>query len=67
MKVYVVVSLARQVNGEYCASKVEKVFSDPKLVEKYNTTIKYTEVIQTATGPMPCVVERAIFPCEVDE
>lgn len=69
MKVFAVVSVARQVDGEYCVVKVEKAFKKASKADEYANSLarRYTESIPTPSGPMACVCERGVFEIDVDE
>lgn len=69
MKAYAVISIARQVDGEYCVIKVEKAFTKSESADAFskNLSKKYAEVIQTPSGPIECVCERGVFEMEVTE
>jgi hypothetical protein len=68
-KVFVVFSIARQVDGEYCVAKAEKAFSQASKADEYSKNLarKYAETIPTPTGPMACICERAVFEIEVED
>lgn len=69
MKVFAVISVARQVEGEYVVVKVEKAFLQASKADDYAKSLAraYTETIQTATGPIQCVCERGVFDVDVEE
>jgi len=69
MKVFAIVSIARQVDGEYCVVKMEKAFTKSESAEAFFKTLskKYAEIIQTPNGSINCVCERAIFDIDVVE
>ena len=69
MKVFVVMSIARQVDGEYCVLKAEKAFKKASKADEYANGLakRYTESIPTPGGPMACVCERGVFELDVDE
>lgn len=69
MKVFAIISLARQVDGEYCVVKVEKAFKSSTKAGDYANTLarQYAETINTPSGPMKCVCERGVFEIDVDE
>jgi hypothetical protein len=69
MKVFAIVSIARQVQGEYCLVKVEKGFKKASKADEYSKGLvkRYAETIQTPSGPIACVCERGVFEIEVDE
>lgn len=66
---FCVLSVARQVDGEMVVIKAEKAFSKASLADEYAKKMarNYTEVIQTATGPMNCVCERGVFEMEIED
>lgn len=69
MKVFAVISIARQVQGEYVVCKVEKAFTSATKAGEYASSLarQYAETIQTPSGPMPCVCERGVFEIDVVE
>jgi hypothetical protein len=69
MKVFAVISIARQVQGEYVVCKVEKGFTSATKAGEYASSLarQYAETIQTPSGPMPCVCERGVFEIDVVE
>jgi hypothetical protein len=69
MKVFAVLSVARQVEGEYVVVKVEKAFLQASRADEYakNIARAYTETINTASGPIRCVCERGVFEIDVEE
>lgn len=69
MKAFLIISLARQVQGEYCMVKVEKAFSQASKAEDYASKLsqKYAESINGPNGPIPCVCERGIFEIEIED
>ena len=69
MKIFAIVSIARQVDGEYVVLKVEKAFRKASKADEYakNLARKYAESISTPNGPMACVCERGIFEIDVDD
>jgi hypothetical protein len=68
MIVYAIISVARQVEGEYVCVKAEKGFTDSQKAEDYarNLSRQYAETIQTPAGPIACICERGIFPIEIE-
>ncbi len=68
-KLFAVISVARQVEGEYCVVKVEKAFTKASKADEYakNLARNYTESIQTASGPIQCVCERGVFEMDIEE
>jgi len=69
MKVFAIISVARQVDGEYCVIKVEKAFKDPSLADSFVKSLskKYAESINTPNGSIECVCERGVFEIDVTE
>ena len=69
MKVFAIVSVARQVDGEYVVVKVDQAFAKASKADEYAKKLatNYTETIQTASGPIACVCERGVFEMEVEE
>lgn len=69
MKVYAIVTIARQVDGEYCLVKVEKAFTKAARADEEAKKLarNYAETISTPNGMIPCVCERGVFEIEVDE
>jgi len=68
-KVFAIISVARQTEGEYVVIKVEKAFTKASKADAYAKKLAttYTETIQTASGPVPCVCERGVFEMDVEE
>ena len=69
MKAFAIISVARQVDGEYCVVKVEKAFKSSKKAGDFATNLarQYAETVNTPSGPMKCVCERGVFEIEIDE
>lgn len=69
MKVFCIISIARQVQGEYVVCKVEKAFANSTKASEYANSLarQYAETIQTPSGPIPCVCERGVFEIDVEE
>jgi hypothetical protein len=69
MKIFAVISVARQVDGEWVCVKTEKAFKSSTSAEKYanNLARNYAEKITTASGVMNCICERGVFEIDVDE
>lgn len=68
-RIFCVISVARQVDGEYVVVKVEKAFKKSTKADEYSKNLarKYTEAIPTPSGPMTCICERGVFEIDVDE
>ncbi|RTK97715.1 MAG: hypothetical protein EKK64_00435 [Neisseriaceae bacterium] len=69
MKLFSIISVARQVDGEFVVIKVEKTFKTASKADEYvkQLSARYTENIDTPSGPVSCVCERGIFEIEVDD
>jgi hypothetical protein len=70
MKIFAVISVARQVDGEYCLVKVDKAFKSSSLAENFvkDLSKKYAETVVTPNGiSIECVCERGIFEIDVEE
>lgn len=69
MKVFAIITLARQVDGEYCFVKAEKAFAQASKADAYAKGLakKYSEAIATPSGPIACVCERGVFEIDVEE
>ena len=70
MKVFLIVNVARQINGEFIFVKVEKAFKDVLKAEDYFKSLSKTtkELIQTAQGfSTECSCEYSVFDVEVEE
>ena len=69
MKIFNVITIARQVDGEYVFVKVEKSFLDQKRAsdDANGLARKYAETINTSTGQIQCVCERGVFESETEE
>ena len=69
MKVFVVQTIARQVEGEYVVVKVEKAFTQASKADEFVKKLAktYTENIQTPSGPIQCVCERGVIEIDVEE
>lgn len=69
MKIFAVISIARQVDGEYCMVKIEKAFKESTTAESFanNLSKKYAETFTTPNGSIDCVCERGIFEIDVED
>lgn len=69
MKVFAVVSVARQVDGEYIAVKPEKAFLQASKADEYSKGLskKYAESVATPVGVIQCVCERGVIELDVEE
>lgn len=68
-KLFAVISVARQVEGEYVVIKPEKVYKEVSRAEKYAAQLakNYAETIQTPTGSIQCLCTRGIFELVIEE
>ena len=66
MKVSVLVSIARQVEGEYCFAQIVKAHVD---AEKLREHLRSTDLPKTSTlGGVNCIIEYGVFAdIEVEE
>lgn len=69
MKVFAIITVARQVDGEYVLIKSEGAFFDKLKAEKFvsNLSRQYAETIDTPAGKIACICERGVFEIEVEE
>jgi hypothetical protein len=77
MKLYAVITVARQVDGEYVFIKTEKAFFSAEKADKYLKSIKGSlvtedgkwkpQLISTPNGEAVCQSEVGIFELEVEE
>ena len=70
MKIFLIVNVARQINGEFIFVKVEKAFKYIKKAEAYFDSLAKTtkQLIQTAQGfSVECSCEYSMFDVETDE
>lgn len=69
MKVFAIVSVARQVDGEMCVVKVEKAYKTASKADDYAKSLakKYAESITTPYGPVPFICERGVFEIDVED
>lgn len=68
-KVFAILSVARQVEGEYVVIKPEKAFFEASKAENYVNKLskQYAETIQTPTGSVQCLCTRGVFELEIEE
>jgi len=68
-KIFAIISVARQTQGEYVCVKTEKAFFKASKADEYakNLATRYAESITTPVGVMECVCERGVFEIEVDD
>ena len=69
MKVFCVVTVGRQVDGDMITVRFEKCFSRASKADEYAKALGKvtTETITTATGPTPFVCERGVHEMDVEE
>jgi hypothetical protein len=69
MKVWALVTVARQVQGEYIAVKIEKAFTRASKADEASKSLakQFTETLQTGSGPIECLCERGVVEIDVDE
>ena len=69
MKVFAIISIARQVDGEYVICKVEKAFTSANKADEEAKKLarNYAETISTPSGSIQCVCERGVFEIDVIE
>lgn len=69
MKIFVIMSLARQTDGEFCILKAEKAFNQASKADAYVAGLakRYAETISTPSGDINCVCERGIFEMDLEE
>ena len=71
MKIYTIVVVARQINGEYIAVQAQKSFKTKEKAEKFHQEIskKYKEkfVIKIDNVSLDCFAEVGIFETELEE
>jgi len=67
-KIFAIVSVARQVDGDYVFVKPERAFVVREKADSFvNSLVKqYTETLQTPTGPAQCVCTRGVLELEVE-
>ena len=76
MKIFAVITVARQVDGEYIFIKTEKGFASGEKADQYLNSLKNQyatpdgkwkpQLIQTASGEATCQCEVGIFELEVE-
>lgn len=69
MKVYFVVTVARQVEGDIVSVTFEKCFSDQEKAERFYQKLRPEPIktLHTETGPVQFACERRIHEIELDE
>lgn len=68
-KVHAIITVARQVDGEYVFIKTEKAFAKLDKAEAYlkNLTKQFADKVSTPAGEISVVCERALFEIEIEE
>jgi glyoxylate utilization-related uncharacterized protein len=77
MKLYAVITVARQIDGEYVFIKTEKAFSSAEKADKLLKSLKKQyvteegkwkpQLVATQNGEATCQCEVGIFELEVEE
>jgi len=69
MKVYFVVTVARQIDGDIISITFEKCFSDQEKAETYYKTLRQEPIrtLQTEDGPIQFACERKLHMIEMEE
>lgn len=69
MKVFAVMSIARQINGEYVVVRAEKAFLKASEADDFSKGLskQFKENITTPMGIVECICERGVFEFEVQE
>jgi len=69
MNVFVIVTAAKQVDGDFVLHKVEKAFRTATSADEYlrGRARQFREVLPTEFGPIECDCERAAFEVEVED
>lgn len=77
MKIYAVITVARQIDGEYVFIKTEKGFLSAEKADKYLQKIKSElvtnegkwkpQLISTPNGQAMCQSEVGVFELEIEE
>ena len=69
MKIFCIISVARQVDGEMCVVKTEQAFKTASEADAFAQTLakKYAESINTPHGPIACICERGVFEIDVQD
>lgn len=68
-RIFCVITVARQVDGEYVAIKPEKAFLKASQADEYSKTLakKYAENVATPMGLIQCLCERGVIEIDVEE
>jgi hypothetical protein len=69
VKVFVVATVARQVEGEFVFVRMEQGYTTASKADEHvkALTRQFTETISVpAVGPVPCFCERGVFEVEID-
>lgn len=70
MKAFVIINVARQVNGEMVFVKIEKAFKSYTKAEEYLKPLakNSTEIIQNSNGfSIECSCMKSIYEIEIEE
>ena len=68
-KIFCIISVARQTDGEFVIVKAEKAFKQASKADAYASGLakRYTESIPTPSGQITCICERGVFEIELDD
>jgi hypothetical protein len=68
-KVFFVVTIGRQVDGDMQMVRFEKAFKKASKADDYARKLapNWQESVQTDVGPVPFVCNRGLHECEFDE
>jgi|LakMenEpi03Aug12_release.lakeMendotaPanAssembly.Ray.scaffolds.fasta_scaffold00614_85 hypothetical protein len=70
MKAYIIVNVARQINGEFIFVRMEKAFKDDTVAKNYLNSVEsnYKDLVQNSNGfSVECMCSRGFFEVEVEE
>lgn len=69
MKIFAIISVARQCDGEFVIIKAEKAFKNASKADEYASGLakRYAEAISTPSGLISCICERGVFELELEE
>jgi len=69
MKIFCVVTIARQLEGDILSVKFEKAFLQASKADDYAKSLatNYTENVSTPNGMIQFVCQRAVYDIDVEE
>lgn len=69
MKIFFVVSVGRQIEGEMISIKFEKAYKQASKADEYAKGLAkvYNETVQTEQGPVEFLCERGVHEAELEE